>query len=294
MEALVRRLPWEKTMQVEANAEQGAGAIEARAALPPLEITLEEIWNGIALDQFVPHFQPKVVLRGMKLVGVEALMRWDHPEHGLLTAGAFLHLIADNFLFDDLTAIMLEKAISQCRKWRKHGIDVEVSVNLSPDMLLDPGLADRIEAKIIDHGVEHEKLIIEVSEAAIAHDIRDALDNLAQLRMRGFGLAIDDYGTGYCPREQLERVPATELKIDRKMLAGAARRAPLRAALKAGLEVARDLKLKSVAEGVETAEEWELVNELGCDMAQGYLIARPMAGDELVAWNEGWTGDPFF
>lgn len=259
----------------------------------PLSLALEDVWTGIAQDQFFPHYQPKVLLRGMELVGVEALMRWNHPEHGLLAAGSFLHLAADNFLFDDLTAIMLEKSIAQCRKWRRKGLDIHVSVNLSADLLLDPGLADRIEAKLIEHGVEHEKLVIEIPESALTHDMGDAMDNLMQLRVRGFGLSIDDFGTGHCSREELERIPATELKIDRRMLAGAANRAPLRAALKNGLEIARELKLKSVAEGVETQEEWQLVNELGCDMAQGYLIARPMAAEDLVSWHESWLADPF-
>lgn len=283
-----------KTMRVHATARPDISVVEAHAAQIPLDIKLEEIWNGIALDQFVPHFQPKVVLRGMSVVGVEALMRWNHPEHGLMTAARFLPLIEDNFLFDDLTAIMLEKAILQCRHWRKQGLDLQVSVNISSDLLLAPGLADRIEAKIIEYGVEHEKLIIEVSEVALAHDVREALDTLLQLRVRGFGVSIDDYGTGHCSREQLQRIPATELKIDRKVLAGAALRAPLRAALNDALEIARELKLKSVAEGVETQGEWQLVNELGCDMAQGYLIARPMAGEDFAAWHEAWTGDPFF
>ncbi len=229
----------------------------------------------------------------MALIGVEALMRWQHAEHGLLSAGSFLPLIADNYLFDDLTAVMLEKSVAQCRKWRRQGLDVQVSVNLAPDLLLAPGLADRIEAKIIEHGIEHENLVIEVPEAALAHDIRVALDSLLQLRVRGFGLAIDDFGTGQCSREQLERIPATELKIDHKMLVGAARQAPVRAALKRGLDLAHELNLKAVAEGVETREEWELVNELGCDMAQGYFIARPMPAEDLVAWKQAWSADPF-
>jgi EAL domain-containing protein (putative c-di-GMP-specific phosphodiesterase class I) len=280
-------------MRVHATARPQISAVEAGAAPVPLDIKLEEIWNGIALDQFVPHFQPKVVLRGMRVVGVEALMRWNHPAHGLMPAASFLPLIADNFLFDDLTAIMLEKAILQCRHWRKQGLDLHVSVNISSDLLLAPGLADRIEAKIIEYGVEHEKLIIEVSEVDLVHGVREALDTLLQLRLRGFGVAIDDYGTGHCSREQLQRIPATELKIDRKVLAGAVLRAPLRAALNDALAIARELKLKSVAEGVETQDEWQLVNELGCDMAQGYLIARPMAGEDFVSWHEAWTGDPF-
>ncbi len=259
----------------------------------PLQLELQDVWNGIAQDEFLPHFQPKVALQGLKLVGVEALMRWKHPEYGMLAAGSFLHLAADNFLFDDLTAIMLEKSIGQCRKWRNQGLELEISVNLSPDMLLDPGFPDRVEAKAIEHGIENEKIIIEVSESAIAHDVHEALDSLAQLRLRGFGLAIDDYGTGDCTREQLKRVAASELKIDRKILSGAARRAPLRAALVQGLETARQLGLRSVAEGVENREEWDLVNELGCDMAQGYLIGRPMAADALTAWHQSWLADPF-
>ena len=280
-------------MLVNIPTESRTHAVEANSSKPPPEITLEEIWNGIAQDQFFPYFQPKVALRGMELIGVEALMRWNHTEHGLLQAGSFLPLIADHFLFDDLTTIMMEKSVGQCRRWRRQGLDVQVSVNLSPVLLLAPGLADRIEAKIIEHGVEHEKLIIEVPEAAVAHDIRVALDTLLQLRVRGFGLAIDDFGTGQCSREQLERIPATELKLDRQMLAGATRRAPLRAALKKGLDMARELNLKAVAEGVETQEEWELVNELGCDMAQGYFIARPMPAEELLAWRQAWSADPF-
>jgi EAL domain-containing protein (putative c-di-GMP-specific phosphodiesterase class I) len=199
-------------------------------AAPQLNIALQDIWNGIAQDEFFPHYQPKVVLKGMELVGVEALMRWDHPEHGVLSAGTFLHLIHDNFLFDDLTAIMLEKAIGQCHRWHNHGLDIQVSVNLSPDLLLDPGLADRLEAKVIEHGVAHDKIIIEVPESVVAHEAREVLETLVQLRARGFGLAIDDFGIGKCSRKHLERVPASELKIDRKMLAGAARRPALHAA----------------------------------------------------------------
>ncbi|HTT38725.1 MAG TPA: EAL domain-containing protein [Burkholderiales bacterium] len=264
-----------------------------QAADRKTELTLQDIWNGIAQDQFLPYFQPKVTLKGMVLVGVEALMRWQHPELGLLTAGSFLPLVGDNFLFDDLTVIMLEKSITQCRKWQNNDLDLQVSVNLCADQLLDPGLADRIEAKMIEHGVENEKLIIEISAADIGNDIGNRLDTLAQLRARGFGLSIDDFGVGNSTKEQLQRIPASELKIDRKMLAGAARRPALKQALAAGLDVALALRLKSVAEGVETQEEWELVNQLGCDMAQGFLIARPMSGDDVLTWHNAWSTDPF-
>ena len=280
-------------MQQNVAAEPSAQAEQATSPKPKIELTLQDIWNGIAQDQFIPYFQPKVTLKGMVLVGVEALMRWQHPELGLLAAGSFLPLVGDNFLFDDLTGIMLEKSITQCRKWQNHDLDLQVSVNLCADLLLAPGLADRIEAKMIEHGVENEKLIVEISEADLGHDIRNWIDTLSQLRSRGFGLAIDDFGIGNCTKEQLARIPASELKIDRKMLAGAARRPALKQALAAGLDVAVSLRLKSVAEGVETQEEWELVNQLGCDMAQGFLIARPMSGDDVLTWHNAWSTDPF-
>jgi EAL domain-containing protein (putative c-di-GMP-specific phosphodiesterase class I) len=281
------------SMVVKTAADPAKPAPDARGAAPASNIALQDIWNGIAQDQFFPHYQPKVVLKGMEMVGVEALMRWQHPEYGLLSAGTFLHLVADNFLFDDLTAIMLEKSISQCHRWLNHGIDVTVSVNLSPDLLLDLGLADRIEAKVIEHSVAHENIIIEIPESVLASEVHEVMETLLELHSRGFGLAIDDYGTGHCTRRQLARIPANELKIDRKMLAGAARSQELRAALVDSLNIARDLNLKAVAEGVENQEEWDLVNELGCDMAQGYFIARPMAGEDLIGWHEVWSSDPF-
>lgn len=258
---------------------------------PPL--VLEDIWRGIENDQFLPHFQPKVTLRGMELKGVEALMRWQHPKRGTLTAGAFLPLVADNFLFDDLAFVMLERSVAQCRRWLDQGLEAPVSVNLSPDLLRDPHLTDRILEKVHEHGIPVHLLTIEVPEAAVAQESSEALETLIQLRVSGFGLAVDDYGTGRCGRAQLERIPASELKIDRQMLAGAARRPALKAQLQESVDLARELNFVAVAEGVETREEWDLVNELGCDMAQGYFIARPMPGEALSDWLLAWNADPF-
>jgi EAL domain-containing protein (putative c-di-GMP-specific phosphodiesterase class I) len=272
--------------------EDGVVQVESRAQ-ERIAVALEDIWRAIEEDQFLPHFQPKVNLLGMELAGAEALMRWQHPQHGLLTAGAFLPLIADNFLFDELGVIMLEKSVAACRAWQAQGIDVPVAVNLSPEMLRDPGLTARFEEKMRAHGLPAHRLIVEVSEAGVAHEAADFVDNLVHLRAAGFGLAIDDFGTGRIELDQLARIPASELKIDRKMLAGAARRPALRELLVAAVHTARELNFTAVAEGVETREEWDLVNELGCDMAQGYFIARPMAGEELAPWVEAWRADPF-
>jgi EAL domain-containing protein (putative c-di-GMP-specific phosphodiesterase class I) len=278
---------------LEQEISRGNSSLELAEELAAAPLALDEIWKAIEADEFVPFFQPKVSLRGMELAGVEALMRWKHPARGLLAAGAFLPLVEDNFLFDELTMLILEKSVVQCRRWRDHGLDVPVSVNLSPDLLIDGDIAGRIEAKVRGYDLPAHRVVIEVSEAAVAHDIGNSLENLVQLRVKGFGLAIDDYGTGHCERAQLERIPASELKIDRKLLAGAARRPVLREMLENGLEIARELNFKAVAEGVENQEEWDLVNELGCDMAQGYFIARPMAGEALPEWHQFWSTDPF-
>ena len=256
-------------------------------------LVLEDVWRGFENQQFLPHFQPKVSLRGMDLKGVEALIRWQHPQRGLLSAGAFLPLIAENFLFDDLAFVMVERSVAQCRRWLDESLAVPVAVNLTADLLRDPRLTHRIQAQLAQHRVPAEYLTLEVSEAVVAQENAAALETLLELRVAGFGVAVDDYGTGRCQRAQLERIPASELKIDRKMLAGAARDAQLKAQLQASVELARDLNFIAVAEGVETREEWDLVNELGCDMAQGWFIAHPMPGEALADWIVAWNADPF-
>jgi EAL domain-containing protein (putative c-di-GMP-specific phosphodiesterase class I) len=280
-------------MQQEIAQENNSLDMTEVASGAPAALTLEHIWQALSEDQFVPYFQPKVALRGMQLKGVEALIRWRHPQRGTLSAGAFLPLVQDNFLFDDLTTLTLEKSIAQCAAWRTQALETNISVNVSPDLLRDPGLADRVAALLQQNGLVPAQLTLEVSERALVYDLPDDLEALARLRSRGFGLAIDDYGSGHCTLELLQKVPASELKLDRKMLAGAARKSGLRAQLEEALDIGRELGFTTVAEGVENQEEWDLVNELGCEMAQGYFIARPMAGDALVQWHRLWATEPF-
>jgi len=266
------------------NTPTGA-ALEAHAepaAASAAGLKLEDIWDAISKDQFLPHYQPKVVLKGMDLVGVEALMRWNHPEHGLLSAGTFLHLVADNFLFDDLTAIMLEKAIGQCHRWYNQGLDIEVSVNLSPDLLLTPGLTDRIEAKTIEHSVAHDKIIIEVPESAIAHEARDVLDTLERLTRIGARLAIDDYGTGYSSLAHLRNLHARQIKLDKTFMADVPGDAGNMAITDAIIAMARTLHLTVIAEGVETRPQFELLRRLGCDEVQGYYFSAPVPFGEAT------------
>jgi EAL domain-containing protein (putative c-di-GMP-specific phosphodiesterase class I) len=227
-------------------------------------------------------------MRTRALAGAEALMRWQHPERGLIPPGAFIAVMEACGLIDAATEVVLAGAIAQVRAWREGGLDVPVAINLSAASLADIGLADRIAAMAARDGVDPKAIILEVTESAAMTDMARSLDTLARLRIKGFGLAIDDYGTGFSSMQQLGRIPFTEMKIDQAFVLNAADHPNLEAMLDTSLALARRLNLKSVAEGVETARDWDLLLRLGCDIAQGYLIAKPMPGAALPAWYAAW------
>jgi EAL domain-containing protein (putative c-di-GMP-specific phosphodiesterase class I) len=183
---------------------------------------------------------------------------------------------------------MLEKSAAACRDWRAAGLETTVSVNLSLASLTHIGLADRITTLVEGQNLAPRHMILEVTETIAMTDIARALENLARLRMRGFGLSIDDYGTGYSSLQQLSRIPFTELKIDQSFVMGATAKESRKVILESSLDIARKLGLKSVAEGVETRADWDLLKTLGCDLAQGYFVARPMAANRLAHWSSEW------
>jgi EAL domain-containing protein (putative c-di-GMP-specific phosphodiesterase class I)/CheY-like chemotaxis protein len=260
-----------------------------RHAAPSREshgFTAEEIREGIERDQFEPFFQAKVRMSDATVAGAEALARWKHPTKGLLLAGAFMDSIHGAELNERFATLMLRKAARACRTWTAVGRPGTVSVNLSLDALQDLALADRLMACMAEHELQPKQMILEVTESAAATP--QSLENLSRLRMKGFGLSIDDYGTGYSSMEQLTRIPFTELKIDRSFVTHAGRQESAKVILSSSLELARRLKIKAVAEGVETQADWDLLVELGCDIAQGYYIAKPMAAEAYLEWFRGW------
>jgi EAL domain-containing protein (putative c-di-GMP-specific phosphodiesterase class I) len=190
---------------------------------------------------------------------------------------------------DELTWIMLEKAALACRNWRAGGLDITVSVNLSLASLSQIGLADRITALVQAQNFEPRYMILEVTETIAMTEVGRALENLARLRIKGFGLSIDDYGTGYSSMQQLSRIPFTELKIDQSFVMSAIEKQSCRVILESSVDIAKKLGLRAVAEGVETDADWELLKSLGCDTAQGYLIAKPMEAKKLVEWAAQWV-----
>jgi len=264
-------------------------APERRRAAGPI-FTLDEIVAGLRNDEFEPFFQPKVELATGRVKGAEALARWRHPRHGIVAPAAFIGALeaSDGGLIDELTRIMLKKAALCCGNWRAAGVDATVSVNLSLKSLADVTIAERVTELVRQQSLDPRHMVLEVTESAAATDTGKALENLARLRMKGFGLSIDDYGTGYSSMQQLTRIAFSELKIDQSFVTGSANRESLRVILESSLDMAKKLRITSVAEGVETQADWDLLRELGCDLAQGYFIARPMAAEAYLDWMQAW------
>lgn len=261
----------------------------AKPDRPRAAFTLEEIAAGLNNNEFEPFFQPKIELATGRIKGAEALARWRHPQKGIITPYAFIKPLEDSRLIDELTWIMLGKAAACCSTWRAAGLDASVSVNLSLKSLSDVQIADRVTELVRSQNLEPHHLVLEVTESAAATNVGRALENLSRLRMKGFGLSIDDYGTGYSSMQQLTRIAFTELKIDRSFVSNASKQESSRIMLESSLDIAKKLKIAAVAEGVETREQWRLLYDLGCDLVQGYFIAKPMEAQAFLDWAADYT-----
>src|SRR5262245_14199421 len=253
------------------------------AAIPTAEVIA-----GLRAGQFEPFFQPKVEMATGTVVGAEALARWRHPERGIVAAGAFVGVLEAAGLADALTWVMLEKSAAAARVWQEQGLAASVSVNLSLASLSDPSLAERITDTVRRESLDARAMVLEITETAAMSDVGRSLENLARLRVKGFGLSIDDYGTGYSSMQQLARIPFTELKLDQSFVTNCADNVQHQAIIESSLDMARRLRLKTVAEGVETLADWNFLRELGCGAGQGYFIAEPLPLGELLRWAREW------
>lgn len=247
-----------------------------------------ELNTALEADQFEPFFQPKVELATGRLCGFEGLARWRHPDRGVLSPHAFIDIMESDGLIDKLTEVMLDKASRECVAWHRAGLDIRVSVNLSPSSLADVNLASHLINRVRLQGLDPGHMILEITETAVMEHVGAALENLARLRMHGFNLSIDDYGTGYSSLQQLNRIVASELKIDQSFVTQAGYRKSRRIMLQSCLDLASKLKLTAIAEGVETRQDWRLLSAYGCDQAQGYFIGKPMAADAVADWVREW------
>ena len=253
------------------------------------DFTLQEIQQAVEEKHIQPFLQPKISLLTGQIIGAEALARWIHPQYGLISPDAFIPLLELSDNMEGLTFLMLESAAKAIKLLHEQGYDLDVSVNISASSLRDTSLAERITRVVLNTGVNPKHIILEVTESAAMSSVAEALENLARLRMRGFGLSIDDYGTGFSSMQQLTRVPFTELKIDRSFISDSAYNSSSRVVVESSVQMAQKLKVKSVAEGVETRGEWDMLHDMGCDLVQGYFIAKPMDVDSFITYCKRFT-----
>jgi EAL domain-containing protein (putative c-di-GMP-specific phosphodiesterase class I) len=250
--------------------------------------TFSEVGIGLQARQFEPFFQPKIELETGQVKGLEAFARWRHPEHGVLGPSAFIDALEQNNRIDFLDWSMIEKSVERCRQFHDQGIPISISINLAPETLAHPAFMQQIASCVGRHRLLPDYITFEMPESSVLTTDPSFVERLVRLRMAGYGLAIDDYGTGRSNLQLLARIPFSELKIDRSFVDGASKKRALGTVLSSCLGLARSLDRMSVAVGVETKQDWDFLQGLGCTYAQGYHIARPMEADAFPGWLEDW------
>jgi EAL domain-containing protein (putative c-di-GMP-specific phosphodiesterase class I)/AmiR/NasT family two-component response regulator len=235
-------------------------------------------------DEFELHYQPQVTISGRRLSGIEALIRWNHPDHGLIYPDTFLPVVENNGLIDDVTGWVLENATRQAARFYREGMKVNVSVNVSAINIRALTFPEQLSSMLTNHDMDPSHLMLEITESALMGEVVTSLDILTRTRLRGIRLSIDDFGTGYSSLQQLHRAPFSELKIDRSFVANIRHDAEARSIVKICAMLGRELGMSTIAEGVEDEQTLSILTDLGCDIVQGYLIASPMPVDSLCEW----------
>jgi diguanylate cyclase (GGDEF)-like protein/PAS domain S-box-containing protein len=256
----------------------------------PSRLTLvAELRRALQRRELVLYYQPKAGLASGAVDSVEALVRWNHPDRGLVFPDAFIPLAQETGLIRPLTQYVLEEAIRQCRAWQSEGIELSVSVNLSARNLLDVEFPDQVERLLASSGLEPARLELEITETTMLNDgarTKAALDRLSGLGVR---ISIDDFGTGYSSLSYLRQLPISEIKIDRSFVMNMDNCEDDAVIVRSTIDLGRNLGLKVVAEGVESEAVWQQLRRLGCTAAQGYYLTKPVPPDELRDWLAGRT-----
>jgi len=248
----------------------------------------EEIREGLTNRQTINHYQPKIRLSDGAFVGVESLIRWQHPQDGLIFPDQFIGPAEEHGLIEELTEIVLVASLEQQKLWEDQGLQCSVAVNVSMDNLNRLDFPNLVQRHIHRLGIAPERLVLEITESRLMHDVVVHLDILSRLRLKHISLSIDDFGTGHSSLAQLRDLPFNELKIDRSFVHGASKNLTKRAIVEANLQLAKQLGMTTVAEGVEDLEDWKLLRKNSCTYGQGYLFARPMPGEKILQWSEEW------
>lgn len=245
---------------------------------------LGDLRRGIDGGELELHYQPKVHILTQKVQSLEALVRWNHPRHGRIPPSEFVPLAERAGSIILLTSWVLKTAHEQMRAWNAQGIDLDVSINLSAADLSDPELPELVRGRLRGAGVHANRLVLEITESAVMRETTRAVRMMEELRHDGVRFSIDDFGTGYSSLAQLKRLPVDEIKIDKSFVLDLNRHTDDAVIVRSTIELGHSLGVKVVAEGVETAESWELLRQMGCDMAQGFFISAPLPGKEIAQW----------
>ncbi|HEV2009259.1 MAG TPA: bifunctional diguanylate cyclase/phosphodiesterase [Burkholderiales bacterium] len=251
----------------------------------PQRLTLMgELRQAIGNNELVLHYQPKVDTKSNRVTEVEALVRWQHPRHGLMKPDDFIPLAERTGLIKPLTLWVLNEGLRQCAEWNQNGFDVGVCVNLSAPTLLDPEFCDTVTGTLAAYDVAPQRLVLEITESAIMTDPARALQMLTRLAGIGMRLSIDDFGTGYSSLRYLSKLPVSEIKIDKSFVIDMMTSKNDAMIVRATVDLGHDLGLKVVAEGVESDEILKRLVGLGCDSAQGHYISFPLPAADFPAW----------
>lgn len=261
------------------------GRISPQRSQP--EVSANDIERGIQLGEFFVEYQPKVCLHDASLRGVEVLARWKHQGR-LIAPDGFIAVAEHQGLIESLTNSVIERSLAETSSWLNRHQRMQIAINLSVDALKDLALPDRLERLCKQSHIAPDNVILELTESRLIARGTPSLDILSRLHLKGFTLALDDYGAGHSTLTQLSQLPFCELKLDRSFVTGVADSASRQAIVRNSVQLAKELDMHIVAEGVESQHDWDFVAEVGCDLAQGFFIAKPMPAKAIEVWAELW------
>ena len=262
-------------------------------AIKTLRNQLDEIKRGLEHNEFVLYYQPKVNMKTGEVIGAEALIRWLHPDKGVLSPISFLHLVEAHPLSIELGNWVIETALTQIDLWNKLGLDINVSINISGEQLLDDEFVNKLEKLLANYPeVNAKQLELEVLETSALEDIEKVSSIMTLINNLGVNFALDDFGTGFSSLTYLKKLPTTTIKIDQSFVRDVLFDTNDLAIVNGVISLAKVFRRQVIAEGVETTEHGELLLPLGCELAQGYGIAKPMSADLLPDWIKNWQPEP--
>ncbi|ACV25592.1 putative bifunctional diguanylate cyclase/phosphodiesterase [Kangiella koreensis] len=245
---------------------------------------LGELKNALANGQISLHYQPKIDLSNGNICSVEALMRWNHPERGMIPPGLFIPRAEQSTLIQTVTEFALEEALSQIKSWKRQGIEIPIAVNISTRNLLHPHFTDLVLSLLEKYQLSGECLELEVTEGSLMVDMEKTIDELIRLAGAKLTISIDDFGTGYSSLQYLHRLPASLIKIDQSFVRRLPNDKGAAHIIDAAVTLAKKMDIQTIAEGVETREVYDYLRNIGCNMVQGYYIAKPLPVKEFNDW----------